>query len=83
MYGNKVLGVMNGVIDIHGKPRSKTFTLLANSANAGDSLITVMDTVDWQVGELIVIASSDFDMNQAETRYITAVSEDQMTLTLD
>lgn len=36
-----------------------------------------MDAVDWQVGEEIVIASTDFEMEHAETRLITAVSEDK------
>lgn len=35
------------------------------------------------MGEEIVIASSDYDMNQAEVRIITAVAADAKTLTLN
>ena len=42
-----------------------------------------MVVVDWQVGEEIVIASTDYEMEHAETRFITAVSNDKKTLTLN
>ena len=47
---------------------------LAVKAAVGASSITLRDNVgQWPVGGTIAIASTDFDMNQAETRVITAV----------
>jgi hypothetical protein len=74
--------VHHGVLDIHGKPRTPTFTFLASTADVGATQITMMVEVDWQVGEEIVIASTDYEMEHAETRLITAVSTDKKTLTL-
>lgn len=34
-FGNKVLGVHHGVLDMHGKVRDHTFTLLSTTAAAG------------------------------------------------
>lgn len=42
-----------------------------------------MEEVDWQVGEVIVIASTSFEHTEAEERTITNVSADKKTLTLD
>ena len=45
-----------------------------------------MEAVDWQIGEQIVIASTDYNMNHAETFYITAIDRTNINnpvLTLD
>jgi hypothetical protein len=83
MVGNKCIYVHNSRIDINGKERNVTWTLLETTANAGDNTITLMKPVDWQVGEKIVVASTDYDMNQAEVKTITNISADALTLTLD
>ena len=46
-FGNKVLGCHECTLDIHGKPRNPTWTLLTTTANVGDTTITVDDQVDW------------------------------------
>lgn len=64
-------------IDIHGAPRSPTWTVLAQTANKDDTSITLAEEVDWKVGEEIVIASTDFqpfddtERMQSERRVIT------------
>lgn len=51
-----------------------SWSQLAVKAVVGASSITLRDEVgSWPVGGTIAIASTDFDMNQAETRVITAV----------
>ena len=61
---------------MHGAPRSLPWHELGATVNAGESSITLnelpsgVDSLDWQVGESIVIASSDFDGQQAEERVI-------------
>ena len=37
LYGNKVLGIRYSRLDLHGNPRSITWTELLNTADAGDT----------------------------------------------
>jgi len=80
-YGNKVIAVREGELDIHGADRSVTWTVLTVTANIGDTTITVLDVGDWTAGDDIVLASSDFDMNQAEIVTISDVTGNVVTLT--
>lgn len=50
---------------MHGKTRIKTWTKLSATVNTGDLTLTVEDDIDWVAGEKIVIASTDYDYNQA------------------
>ena len=72
-----------GVLDIHGEPRSTQWLRLADNAPAGAGTIRVESSVDWRVRDRVVIASTDFDFEQAEERTIAAVSPDGTRLTLD
>lgn len=65
---------------MYGKPRIKTWTLLANTLAINSTTFDVIDNVDWKVGEEIVVASTDFDHNQAEQRKITAISGRTVTV---
>jgi hypothetical protein len=73
IYGNKVLGVRFGTLDMHGPVRTPTWTLLESTAAAGASTITLQRDVDWQVGETIAIASTSFSGRDAEKRVIKAI----------
>jgi hypothetical protein len=72
--GNKCIACHQCRLDIHGIKRDKTWTELQNTANIGDTTILLTETVDWKVGEEIVISSTDFDHNHAEQKVISAVS---------
>lgn len=78
IYGNKVIAVRNGRLEMHGPERSHVWTELESTASAGATSITLVDVggtdLDWQVGEEIVIASTDFEGRHAEQRTITGVS---------
>ena len=65
-FGNKCIGVHKSVLDIHGVPRDVTWTRLATTAIAGANEITLIEDVDWQVGEEIVIASTDLGIEDNE-----------------
>jgi hypothetical protein len=82
--GAKFIGGMSGSrIDLHGAHKT-SWSQLGATANAGATTITLKEPVaGWAVGNCIVIASTDFDMNRAEERTITAVSADQRTFTLN
>ena len=60
IYGNKVIGVRWGTLDIHGIPRQPTWSSLESTAEIGDTEITLHGAVDWQVDEEIVIAATDY-----------------------
>lgn len=65
---------------MHGVTRSHTWSMLNVTADAGDSTITLIEMdslvpLDWQVGEMIVIASTDFDSTHSEVRTITNIAD--------
>lgn len=78
LYGNKVLAIRYSRLDMHGQERVRTWTDLKFTANAGESLIILNDMngddLDWQVGEEIVIASTDYEGRNSEKKVITSIS---------
>jgi len=71
--GTKALGVMGGVLDIHGR-RVRGWTKLAQTARPGDRVLTLTNAPAWRVGDRIALASSDYWDHHDEERTITAVS---------
>ena len=41
VYGSKVIGVRQGDLDIHGKPRNVTWTRLESTAEQNDTVLFV------------------------------------------
>nr|XP_014351910.1 PREDICTED: fibrocystin-L [Latimeria chalumnae] len=80
--GSKVLGVFGG-LDLHGIPHSLYKTKLANTVVEGSWNLSVMDAVDWKVGDEVLITTTSYDSWQTETRIISAVSSDRKSLALD
>lgn len=59
--GTKVIGVLEGgLLEIHGKPRS-VWTVLGQTANINATQITLATDVDWEVGDTIILATTDFE----------------------
>lgn len=86
IYGNKVIGVRHGVLDMHGVKREPTWTVLDSTAQKGSSQITLIRGVDWQVGEQIGIATTNFDQHASEKRIIKAIDRsnpNKPVITLD
>jgi hypothetical protein len=52
LYGAKVLGVRDGHVVMHGKPKTPTWTRLAATADIGDTQVVVTGTVNWVPGGL-------------------------------
>jgi len=69
--GNKVLAI-TGEVQMHGYPKTP-YSFLSQNAYPGDSFIFV-DSVDWSVGDEIVIAPSGFDNTEDEVFVITAIT---------
>ncbi|KAJ8026384.1 Fibrocystin-L [Holothuria leucospilota] len=84
IFGSKVLAVRNGTLDLHGKPVATTWTYLASTVFPGDVEMTLVQPVDWNVGNKIVIASTGHHHAQKENEVlkITGISTDSRTLTV-
>src|SRR5690606_14769815 len=77
--GDRGIMLSGGTLNLHGN-RSNSWTKLAATAEAGSSTIDVLDAAQWQVGDEIVLASTDYDPRQAERRTISAISGNTITL---
>ncbi|HEX2296574.1 MAG TPA: G8 domain-containing protein [Actinomycetota bacterium] len=78
--GTKVLGVMGGTLDLHGR-RTRTWARLDETAGRGADRITLDQEVPWGPGDRVAIASSDYWRSHDEVRTISAASG--RTLELD
>lgn len=80
--GERALAVGDGgTLRLFGQRRTH-FVKLAARANAGSAQLTLTGPVDWKVGDTVAIGPSGFNYAEAESRQITAVSADRLTLTL-
>jgi len=77
--GDRGIMMLAGTLSLHGD-RQHSWTKLARTAKAGSTRIRVLDAGGWRPGDAIVLASTDFDPKQAETRMVTAISGDALTL---
>ncbi|TNV88229.1 hypothetical protein FGO68_gene13028 [Halteria grandinella] len=73
IFGNKVIAMYNGVLDLHGVTRYPTWTELDSTAMPNDTVITLKTQVDWKVGEKIVIAPTGYEKEEAEEVTIIAI----------
>ncbi|HEV2755151.1 MAG TPA: G8 domain-containing protein [Actinomycetota bacterium] len=71
--GTKVLGVMGGSLDLHGR-RVRTWARLDATGERGARRITLDADVPWKPGDRIVLASSDYWRQHDEERTITGIS---------
>ena len=86
IYGNKVIGCRYCELDMHGPVRIPTWTFMEETAEVGANQITLRQEVDWVVGELIGVASTDFNGRHAEKRTIMAIDKtiaDKPVITMD
>jgi len=77
--GDRGIMLMGGTLSLHGN-RKNSWTNLAKTAAAGSNTIEVLNAGDWKKGDVIVVASTDFDPHQAEQRTISSVSGKAITL---
>jgi cell migration-inducing and hyaluronan-binding protein len=77
--GDRGILIVGGTLSLHGD-RENAWTKLAETAEAGSTRIEVLDADGWRVGDEIVLASTDFNPRQAETRRITRIRGDRVTL---
>lgn len=79
------MALRDGIVDMHGANVGQTWTRLAATATIGATQITLQQPVGWPVGSQIVIATTGnyLSQGQTETRTITAISSNGLTLTLN
>jgi G8 domain len=77
--GDRGIMLSGGTLNLHGN-RTNTWTKLAETAKAGSSSIEVLNASQWQAGDVIVLASTDYNPRQAETRTIASISGNSITL---
>ena len=73
-YGSKFIAVRNGVLDIHGEPRTPSWTILDQTANAGDYTIHLQESVNWKPTEKVVVATTSYVLEESEVMEISSVS---------
>ena len=79
---SKAILVMNGgVLQLHGEDK-KSWTQLGATASKGDLTIVLKEPVTWKKEDSLVVASTDFDMNEAEMVKILTISPDGKTINL-
>ncbi|HEU4685546.1 MAG TPA: G8 domain-containing protein, partial [Nitrospira sp.] len=77
--GDRGIMILGGTLSLHGD-RTNSWTKLTKTAEAGSNTIDVLNAAGWRVGDVIVLASTDFDPYQAETRTIAAIKGNRITL---
>ncbi|MEM7506177.1 MAG: G8 domain-containing protein [Pseudomonadota bacterium] len=71
-------------VEIHAADAAKdSWTQLDRSVTEGERSLRLAEATGWEVGDKIAIASTGFQMEEAEERTIVAVSADGRTVTLD
>ncbi len=55
-----LVNVKGGIVDIHGKQFHPTWTRLSRIVSPGDTLIYLQDEVNWEVGQEILLVTSDW-----------------------
>ena len=66
IYGNKVIAVRNGILEMHGKERKPVWTDLWTTADVGATTMEINydntnNDFDWVGGDEVVLAPTDFD----------------------
>jgi cell migration-inducing and hyaluronan-binding protein len=77
--GDRGILMMGGHLNLHGD-KSNAWTKLSETAEKGATLINVLDASGWQVGDEIVLASTDFNPRMAERRHITRIRGNRISL---
>ena len=77
--GDRGILIVGGSLSLHGD-RENAWTKLTETAESGSTRIDVLDAGNWRVGDEIVLASTDYNPRQAETRLISAISGNTLTL---
>ncbi|GBG86814.1 hypothetical protein CBR_g42097 [Chara braunii] len=73
IYGSKVLALRDGTLQMHGLPKIPSWTRLDGTVYPGDTMLTLAEPVNWQEGDEIAIAASNFDHSEVDTVTILSI----------
>jgi hypothetical protein len=73
IYGNKVIGLRFGVLDMHGVPKTPTWTTMESTVEKGASSIQLHEACNWVAGDEISVASTSYNPREGERRYIKEI----------
>jgi hypothetical protein len=87
--GTRGIMVMDGgTLSLHGAPPAVAWTKIAEHINAGQTAMTLAEPVDWQPGDQVVLAPTDYQTNEptpdlaiAERLTLASATGDQLTTT--
>jgi hypothetical protein len=51
IYGNKVIALREGILEMHGTPKTPTWTVMDKTSEIGDTKITLHTEVNWVAGD--------------------------------
>jgi hypothetical protein len=80
--GKFLVAAEGGTIELNGA-RRVSWSILADTVFPGGVVLKLTETVDWRVGERLVIASGGADLPLVEERLVAAVGSDRLRVTLD
>ncbi|SMD36377.1 Right handed beta helix region [Reichenbachiella faecimaris] len=83
--GTRGIMVMNGVLELHGATPDVIWTKINAHAESGATVLSLIEEVDWNVGDEIVIAPTDyyeagFGASVTQRVSLSGVNEDQLNL---
>ena len=67
---------------MHGRTKEVVWTELSETASAGSKQIKLTTAVDWEAGEQIVLASTEYEHSEAEQMTIAAIDASKKIVTL-
>jgi hypothetical protein len=70
-------GYSKGFLELHGQPRLRVWTHLANTALAGTSILTLAEDIDWVPGDKLIITETN-TMYKTEEVTVLAVFSSRM-----
>ncbi|KAK3265674.1 hypothetical protein CYMTET_25659 [Cymbomonas tetramitiformis] len=88
LIGAKVIGgysyEQHGVIvDMHGAPRPPAFTFLNHTALPGADWLELQTAVEWEVGDLLALGPTDYELEEREELRILEVSPDKLSIRVE
>lgn len=78
--GAKALAVF-GRLQLLGMSHDVYWTYLASTVNVGETSITLTESVDWAIGDVILITTTTFESKQTEKLTIAGVTNGGKTIT--
>jgi hypothetical protein len=73
IYGNKVVGLRFGTLDMHGVPKTPSWTTMESTVEKGAKSIQLHTACNWAAGDEISVASTSYNGREGERRFIKEV----------